>query len=77
MSDDDFGSDFVLPEGLDIDRHRVFGFGPELTLPIATKKKLIGFLNMRYLWETGARSTLDGTTLAVTVTFPIPSVRLQ
>jgi len=51
--------------------------GPELTIPIATKKKLIGFLNARYLWETGARSTLEGNTFVFTATFPIPSVPLE
>jgi len=36
-----------------------------------------GLLNARFFWETGARSTLEGTTLTVTATFPIPNVALQ
>jgi hypothetical protein len=56
---------------------RVFGIGPDLTFPIATKKKLYGFLNFRYFWESGARSTLEGNTFTLTATFPIPSVPLQ
>ena len=52
--------EFVLPGGDDIDldfpnKHQVFGFGPEVTLPIATKSKLYALVNFRYFWETGAR----------------------
>ena len=77
MTDDDIGIDIDLPPVFLIDKHRVYGVGPELTIPIATKKKLIGFVNARYFWETGARSTLEGNNFILTVTFPIPSVPLQ
>ena len=72
VTDDALDFDHDLPIG----RHQVYGVGPELTIPIATKKKLIGFLNARYLWETGARSTLEGNTFVFTATFPIPSIPL-
>ena len=74
---------FVLPGGGTIDleladsKHRVFALGPDVTLPIATKKKLIALVNVRYLWEMGARSKKEGTGLVVTVTFPVPSVKLK
>jgi hypothetical protein len=55
----------------------VYGFGPELTLPLATKKTLFGFLNLRYFWESGARTSLQGNTFVATLTFPIPSIALQ
>ena len=74
---DDLGLEIDLPIERAIGKHRVYGIGPELTIPIATKKKLIGFLNARYLWESGARSTLEGSTFVFTATFPIPSVPLQ
>jgi len=77
MTRDDFGLEFELPPGRGPAKHRVYGFGPELTFPIATKKKLIGFVNVRYFWESGARSTLEGNALFVTLTFPVPSVPLQ
>jgi hypothetical protein len=77
VTNDDLGIDLELPVDLPIGKHRVYGVGPELTFPIATKKKLIGFLNARYLWETGARTTLEGDTFVFTATFPIPSVPLQ
>ena len=77
VTEDDLGIDLDRPMELLIGKHRVYGVGPELTIPIATKKKLIGFLNARYLWETGARSTLEGNTFVFTATFPIPSIPLQ
>ena len=58
-------------------KHKVFGFGPDVTLPIATKSKLFALVNIRYLWETGARVKTQGDTLVVTATFPIPSVKLK
>ena len=74
--------EFVLPGGapvtIDIaSKHKVFAFGPDVTLPVASKSKLFALVNVRYLWETGARVKTQGNTLAVTATFPLPSVKLQ
>ena len=77
LSDDDLGLDIELPSGRGVGKHRVYGLGPEITIPIATKKKLYGFINARYLWEFGARSTLEGNTFVLTATFPLPSVSLE
>ena len=55
----------------------MFGFGPDVTLPIATKSKLFALVNIRYFWETGARVKTEGQTLVVTATFPVPSVKLK
>ena len=77
MTDDDLGLDIELPSGRRFGKHRVYGAGPELTIPIATTKKLYGFINARYLWEFGAHSTLEGETFVLTATFPIPSVSLE
>ena len=73
---------FVLPggEAIDLDarnKHKVFAFGPDVTLPVASKSKLFALVNIRYLWETGARLKTEGDTLVVTATFPVPSVRLK
>ena len=57
-------------------KHKVFGFGPDVTLPIASKSKLFALVNIRYLWESGAQLKTEGQTLVVTATFPVPSVRL-
>ena len=75
VSRDDFGA--TPPSGPLIGKHEVYGIGPEVTLPLASKTKLYGFANLRYLWETGAKSTLEGDTLLLTFTIPIPSISLQ
>jgi hypothetical protein len=77
LSDDDFGRDLPPLPNRRLGKHRVYGFGPELTVPLASKKTLFGFLNLRYLWETGARTSLQGNTFVATVTFPLPSIPLQ
>ena len=77
LSEDDLGLDIELPGGRGLGKHQVYGIGPEVTVPIATKKKLYGFLNARYFWEFGAESALEGESLVVTLTLPIPSVPLQ
>jgi hypothetical protein len=77
LTNDDFGFDFELPGAPLLGKHRVYGFGPELTLPIATKSKLYALLNVRYFWETGARTTVEGNTLLITASFPVPSISLK
>ncbi len=81
LTNDELGS-FVLPGGGTVEpelvnKHRVFAFGPDVTVPVATKTKLFALVNFRYLWETGARTKTEGSTFVVTATFPIPSVKLQ
>ena len=77
ISSDDLGASITLPMGRSIRKHSVFGVGPEVTLPILSKKKLVALINARYVWETGARSKTQGNTLAVTATFPIPSIPME
>lgn len=76
LTEDNLG-ELERPNGPGLGKHRVYGVGPELTLPLATKKTLYGFVNARYFWEFGAESTLEGNTFVLTLTFPIPSVPLQ
>jgi len=59
------------------DKHRVWAVGPDVTLPVASKSKLFALVNIRYLWETGARVKTQGDTLVVTATLPIPSMKLK
>ena len=75
VSRDDFGA--TPPGGPFLGKHKVYGIGPEISLPLASKSKLYGFASLRYFWETGARTTLEGDTLLLTFVFPIPSVQLQ
>jgi len=72
MTEDDLGSDNVFPSGMDLGKHRVYGLGPEVTIPIVPQGKLYGFINARYLWEFGARSSLEGNTFVLTAILPIP-----
>jgi arylsulfatase A-like enzyme len=58
------------------DKHQVWGFGPEATIPIATKTRLIALVNVRYLWETGARFKTQGTSFLVTSTFPVGGIKI-
>jgi hypothetical protein len=55
----------------------VWAVGPDVTLPVASKSKLFALVNIRYLWETGARVKSQGDTLVITATLPIPSVKLE
>jgi hypothetical protein len=77
VTDDDFGLDLSLPPTFQPAKHQGFGVGPEVSIPIASKRKLYGFLNFRYLWETGVRNNLEGNLFVVTASFPIPSPSLQ
>ena len=77
MTEDDFGTYIPTRPDRKLGKHRVYGIGPELTVPIASRKTLYGFLNLRYFWEIGARSTLQGNTFVATMSFPIPSIPLQ
>jgi hypothetical protein len=58
------------------DKHRVFGFGPDVTIPIATKTKLISLVNVRYLWEEGAETKTQGQTLMLTWTVPVGGIAI-
>lgn len=69
VTDDTFR--LTVPDDL-IAKNRVFGFGPEVTVPVAAKGKLIALVTTRYLFEAGARTTTKGSTLVVTAMFPFP-----
>jgi hypothetical protein len=76
LTEDSIG-DIELPIAFDIHKHRGFGFGPEITLPIIARNKLIAIVNARYFWETGVRSSVEGQTFLLYATFPIPSWPVQ
>ena len=50
-------------------KNRVFAIGPEVTLALARKNTVYGFLNVKYFWETYARTTTQGGALFLTATF--------
>jgi hypothetical protein len=82
LTADTLGS-FTLPTGRVLDprlagaKNQVYALGPDVTLPVASKSKLFALVNVRYLWEMGARTRTQGGALMVTATFPVPSVSLK
>jgi hypothetical protein len=72
VSEDELGRGISNPN-----KHKIFGAGPELMLPIASKEKFYGTLNLRYLWDFGVESNTEGNTFILMATFPIPSIPLQ
>jgi len=56
------------------EKHRVFGLGPDVTIPIATSSKLISLVNVRYLWEFGAQTKTQGGTFILTYTIPVGGI---
>jgi hypothetical protein len=74
---DNFGLSSVVPQLSGVpDHHRVFGVGPDVTIPIATKSRLISLVNVRYLWEQGAQFKTQGQSLTVTTTFPVGGIKI-
>jgi hypothetical protein len=65
-----------LPSLLVHGRNRVVALGPEVSLPVATKTTLYGFVTARYQWEMGARTTTEGQTLNVLAVFPLKPVKI-
>ena len=66
----------ALPGMPDIGKHKVFGIGPDVTIPIATSSRLISLINIRYFWEFGAETKTQGQSLFVTTTFPVPGIKI-
>jgi hypothetical protein len=56
--------------------HQVWGIGPEVTIPIATKSRLISLVNVRYLWEQGAQLKTQGQSLIITNTIPVGGIKI-
>lgn len=77
MTADDFGlPPAMAPLSSVSERQRVWAVGPEVTIPIATKTRLISLVNVRYLREHGARLKTQGQSLVLTTTFPVGGIRI-
>lgn len=74
LTDDRF--DARLPSLLIRGKNRVWGLGPEVTLAIAARRTVYGFVTVRYQWEVGARTTTEGGAWNILATFPIRPIRL-
>lgn len=72
----DDGFDARLPSLLIRGKNRVWGLGPEVTLAIAARRTVYGFVTVRYQWEMGARTTTEGGAWNILATFPVKPIRL-
>jgi hypothetical protein len=55
-------------------RNRLFGIGPDVTMAIFQRGGTIGLVNVRYLWESGGKSSFQGSTFVVGLTIAKPKV---
>jgi hypothetical protein len=76
LTDDRFSARAQIEEPVR-GKNRVYGVGPEVTLPLATKRALYGFVTARYQWEVGARTTTQGGAWNVMATFLLKPMPLQ
>ena len=65
-----------FPDILIRGRNKVFALGPEVSLALARKGVLYGFLKVNYQWEVYARTAPQGREFNVLVTFPIKPIKL-
>jgi hypothetical protein len=74
LTDDEFDSAVVgaLIRG----RNKVFALGPEVSLALARKGTLYGFVKVNYQWEVYARTTTQGRALTVLATFLVKPLKL-
>ena len=49
-------------------KNKVFGIGPELTMPFFASGPWAGLVTLRYQWDFGARSSFEGQTFNIAVT---------
>jgi hypothetical protein len=76
-SADDFGLSAAVPQLSGVpERHRVWSVGPDVTIPIATKTRLISLVNVRYLWEQSAHLKTQGQSLVLTTTIPVGGIKI-
>jgi hypothetical protein len=57
-------------------KNKTFALGPEVSLALARKGMLYGFLKVNYQWETYARSATQGSELTILATFLVKPIKL-
>jgi len=55
-------------------KNQVWGLGPEVTMAIATGKKVYGFATLRYQWELAGRTTTEGGAWNLLFAFPLKPI---
>jgi hypothetical protein len=77
VTSDDLGLSSSVPSLNGISgHHRVWGIGPDVTVPVATKTKLQSLINVRYMWEQGVQLKTQGQTLTITNTIPVGGISI-
>jgi hypothetical protein len=69
--------DSLLPGLLIRGKNRVWGIGPEVTLALASKSMVYGFVTVRYQWEAGGRTTTTGGAWNILASFPLKPIRIE
>jgi hypothetical protein len=65
-----------FPSNLPIGKNKVFALGPEVSMALARKGVLYGFLKVVYQWEVYARTTTQGNMFMVSLTFAAKPIKL-
>jgi hypothetical protein len=65
-----------FPQILIRGKNRVFGLGPEVSLALARKGVLYGFIKVNYMWEAYARTNTKGSELTILTTLMVKPLRL-
>ena len=81
VTDDDLGLELNLPgdfpfDLLNLHRHQILGAGPEVTFPLASKKKLYGSVTLRYYWDFAVESNAESQTFIFNLSMRVPFVSL-
>jgi hypothetical protein len=62
----------ILPDEIILEnKHSVYALGPDVTVPIVIKEKLIALVTARYQWEFGAKNNLQGNMFNLFLQFPL------
>jgi hypothetical protein len=69
LANDKLGDDG--PADSQLNKHKVFGAGPELAFAIVRNQQLVAIIDLRYLTDFGAESMTEGDTITITATFPL------
>jgi hypothetical protein len=57
-------------------KNKVFAIGPEVTLALAAKGTVFGFVKATYQWEVYAQTNTQGNAFTVTASFPLPGIKI-
>ena len=65
-----------FPQILIRGKNKVFGVGPEVSLALARKGVVYGFVKVNYMWETYARTNTKGSELTILTTLLVKPLHL-